>query len=229
VLTGGAAADTLDGGAGNDTASYVGSTAGVTVNLTTGTNTGGDAAGDVLTSIENLVGSANNDTLTGNTSGNALSGGAGNDTIAGGAGNDTLRGGAGNDTLNGGDGADTYLMGRGDGADIVQNVDTDSGFDLLKFDATIAADQVWFAQSGNDLVVSIIGTSDSATVQGWYSATANRVDRIQVSDGHYINAASVESLRSAMAAFSPPPNGQLTLDPTRAAALAPTIAASWQA
>jgi len=89
VLTGGGANDTIDGGAGNDTASYALSTAAVTVNLTTGTNTGGDAAGDKLSNVENLTGSAFNDTLTGNTGNNFLDGGAGNDKLDGGTGNDT--------------------------------------------------------------------------------------------------------------------------------------------
>jgi len=75
-----------------------------------------------------------------------------------------------------------------------------------------------------DLVVSIIGTSDYATIQGWYSAATNQVDRIQIADGDHINAGNVESLCSAMAAFSPPPLGQTTLDSTRASALA----AAWR-
>ena len=88
TLKGGAGVDTLQGGEGLDTASYEGSAA-VTVNLTTGTNTGGDAAGDVLSGIENLIGSANADSLTGDSANNRLDGGSGNDTLAGGAGNDT--------------------------------------------------------------------------------------------------------------------------------------------
>jgi Ca2+-binding RTX toxin-like protein len=89
VLTGGAGADHLDGGAGNDTASYATSSAAVTVNLATGTGSGGDAQGDTLTNIENLTGSAFNDTLTGDQNANVLIGGAGADTLIGGGGNDT--------------------------------------------------------------------------------------------------------------------------------------------
>ena len=47
MLRGGAGPDTLDGGAGSDTASYYTSAAGVTVNLMTGAGTGGDAQGDI--------------------------------------------------------------------------------------------------------------------------------------------------------------------------------------
>ena len=95
-LQGTIANDTLNGGAGNDTASFVnafsnGSATGVTVNLNTqGVAQDTVAAGlDTLSGIENLVGSALNDTLTGNGGDNVIEGGLGNDTLAGGAGNDT--------------------------------------------------------------------------------------------------------------------------------------------
>ena len=65
VLAGLAGADHLDGGSGTDTATYAASGAGVNVSLVTGLGSGGDAAGDTLTNIENLTGSAFNDTLEG--------------------------------------------------------------------------------------------------------------------------------------------------------------------
>jgi Ca2+-binding RTX toxin-like protein len=71
-LQGTIANDTLTGGNGNDTASFVnafsgGSTTGVTVDLNVqGAAQNTVAAGnDTLTGIENLIGSAVNDTLTG--------------------------------------------------------------------------------------------------------------------------------------------------------------------
>ena len=100
ILIGGAGADTLTGGNGNDTASYMSSAAGVVANLASAGSNTGDAAGDTYTTIENVTGSAFNDTLTGNTGDNVIDGGAGDDILNGGAGNDTFIGGAGNDTLN---------------------------------------------------------------------------------------------------------------------------------
>ena len=88
-LTGGAGADTLIGGTGLDTAFYATSAAAVTVNLLDGTATGGDAQGDTMDSIENLTGSAFEDTLTGNADNNVLEGGGGGDTLDGGEGIDT--------------------------------------------------------------------------------------------------------------------------------------------
>jgi Ca2+-binding RTX toxin-like protein len=112
-LSGGEGADALDGGAGNDIASYAASTAGVTVNLATGTGTNGDAAGDTLAGIENLSGSAFNDTLSGDGNANAVAGNGGNDQLDGAAGDDTLDGGEGDDLLTGGSGADRLRGGAG--------------------------------------------------------------------------------------------------------------------
>ena len=86
-------ADDLDGGGGIDTATYAASGSGVVVSLMTGLGSGGDAEGDTLVNIENLIGSAFNDTLTGGSLANRIDGGAGDDMIEGGAGNDVLLGG----------------------------------------------------------------------------------------------------------------------------------------
>ncbi|WP_114226812.1 MULTISPECIES: M10 family metallopeptidase C-terminal domain-containing protein [Sphingomonas] len=95
-LQGTIADDTISGGAGIDTASFVnafsgGSSTGVTVDLNLqGAAQNTVAAGnDTLTGIENLIGSALNDTLTGDGNDNVIEGGLGNDTLNGGAGNDT--------------------------------------------------------------------------------------------------------------------------------------------
>ncbi|MEI9900643.1 MAG: calcium-binding protein [Hyphomicrobium sp.] len=90
LLEGGAGADTLDGAEGEDTASYAGSKDGVVVNLATGIGSGGDAWGDTLTGIENLIGSARDDTLIGDAGANRLDGGAGQDWVTGGEGDDTF-------------------------------------------------------------------------------------------------------------------------------------------
>ncbi len=95
TLDGGANNDMIDGGSGSDTATYASSTAAVVVNLATGVGSGGYAADDTLVGIENLIGSANNDSLTGDAGINALFGGAGNDTLIGGGGADLLDGGTG--------------------------------------------------------------------------------------------------------------------------------------
>ena len=113
ILDGGVGGDILDGGAGIDTARYSGSSAFVNVNLATGVASNGDATGDTLTSIENLIGSSQNDLLTGNSVANIINGAAGDDTLSGDGGDDTLIGGAGADILDGGAGNDSVSGGDG--------------------------------------------------------------------------------------------------------------------
>ena len=104
TLNGGGGADKLDGGAGTDTASYAGSDEGVEVDLSISTGQAANgishSRGDVLSNIENLIGSAHDDTLTGDSNANNIRGGKGDDTVDGGDGGDTLWGEGGTgDTL----------------------------------------------------------------------------------------------------------------------------------
>jgi Ca2+-binding RTX toxin-like protein len=100
VLAGGAGDDALIGGIGRDAASYSDATAAVSVDLrVSGAQATGGGGTDTLTGIEDLVGSAFDDTLTGTTGDNALRGGAGNDMLIGLGGNDIFDGGDGIDTV----------------------------------------------------------------------------------------------------------------------------------
>jgi Ca2+-binding RTX toxin-like protein len=114
--------DTYIGNGGSDTLSYAGATTAVTVNLNSvaAQNTGGGGT-DTIAGIENIIGTALNDTLTGNSEANTFIGGLGSDFLVGNAGNDVLNGGDGSDALvgdaNGGvssaDGADVIDGGQG--------------------------------------------------------------------------------------------------------------------
>ena len=88
-LRGGLGADKLDGGTGSDTASYLAAATAVTVSLANPSINTGKAAGDTFISIENLSGSAFNDTLIGDSGNNTLLGNGGGDALNGGAGTDT--------------------------------------------------------------------------------------------------------------------------------------------
>jgi hypothetical protein len=86
-------ADTIDGAAGVNTVDYsLISMPGANINLTTGIATKADGFTDHLANIQNVVGSAGNDTITGNGAANILSGGAGQNTFVfdGAFGNDTV-------------------------------------------------------------------------------------------------------------------------------------------
>lgn len=122
LLGGGMGDDLINGGGGRDTASFNGSQSGVHVDLT---KVGAQDTGrgiDLLISIENLIGSPENDTLTGDGGDNELTGhkgddflygGAGADTLNGGTGDDFLTAGGGDDVINGGVGVDTVSFGGG--------------------------------------------------------------------------------------------------------------------
>lgn len=170
-LVGGAGADTLEGGVGIDWASYAASTAGVNVNLTTGGASGGDAAGDVLSGIENLEGSAFDDTLVGDGQANNLSAGAGNDLLVGGAGADTLQGGSGLDTADysaSGAGVNIGLTGAtgagGDAAgDVLSGIETLIG---SAFNDTLTGDanaNLLTGGAGDDI---LIGGGGADSLQG---------------------------------------------------------------
>ena len=204
TLVGWTNATYLDGGAGNDQIGFYGN--------------GGT-----------LIGGTGNDSIWDlGTGGNTLIGGDGNDMLDAGAGNDTLMGGTGNDLLIGGLGNDTYDFNGGDGADIVAENDATAGnTDVAQFGAGIATDQLWFSHVGNDLTVSIIGTTDKMTVQNWYSGSAYHLEQFKTADGKLLLDTQVQNLVQAMAAFAPPAAGQTTLPPAYQTALAPALAANW--
>jgi Ca2+-binding RTX toxin-like protein len=143
ILSGLAGNDTLDGGAGRDTADYSLSASAVNVDLTLATAQSGGAAnndgdGDVLISIENITGSAYDDTLVGDAGDNSLVGGAGNDTLVGGLGYDTLVGGDGDDWFQDGVGSydNTYTGDYLVGGDGIDTVDYSNSLDVCMVDLT---------------------------------------------------------------------------------------------
>jgi len=203
TITGGAYRDLLDGVGGNDLIH-------------------GGAGNDILhggNGLDQLFGDAGNDTLFGD---------AGKDRLDGGAGNDALAGGAGDDTLTGGEGADTYLFGRGSGHDTIYNRDSGGAPDTLRFDAGIRAEDLWFSHHGSDLVSSVVGTGDSATLVGWYNDPgATRLSSLQLADGHHLAAAAVDQVVNAMAGVGGVPHALSDLTHAQHTAVAAAITASW--
>ena len=220
------------------------------------TGLGGDDLLNAGSGNDTLIGGGGNDRLNGGDDNDTLIGGDGNDVLNGGRGSDTFIGGAGDDILGGSDSAerygqtrvngqyvgnsynggtgndqligtyynDSYLFNLGDGADIISEV---RGSDTLTFGADVAYDQLWFERQGNNLKVSVIGTDDSVTVSNWYSNSNYQVESIQVDAGMVLANTQVQQLVDAMAAFSPPAAGQLTLPDDVRAGLEPVLAANW--
>jgi Ca2+-binding RTX toxin-like protein len=225
-LVGGAGADLLDGGSGFDTASYESATSGVTVGLATGGSRGA-AAGDVLVSIERLVGSAFDDVLAGGSGDDVLEGGAGDDILHGGEGNDVLLGGAGEDILyaeNGGDtldggsgddllvgglGSDTYLIDINSGSDTIREFDpSGTDVDVIGY-RDIDRARLWFERSGDDLVVSVVGSTVTTRIESWYVGTSE-TDRSNykidffLAGQHFSKTIDAEGLVELMAGYAKP-------------------------
>jgi Ca2+-binding RTX toxin-like protein len=190
TLKGGGGADTLNGGSGIDTASYYDSPAGVIISLISNIADSGDATGDELNSIENVTGSAHDDTLWGNDDVNVLKGldgrdslkgfggadmlygGDDNDELFGMDGVDTLRGEDGNDTLDGGAGGDTMIGGADNDHYYIDNaadaVTENSGEGFA--DAVHAG--ITYVLPANVEYLYLTGT---ANISGYGNALANQV------------------------------------------------------
>jgi Ca2+-binding RTX toxin-like protein len=175
-------------------------TAGVDIYLGDGgDNSFNGKAGDDL-----MDGGGGKDLLDGGAGDDVLFGRDGNDTLYGGDGNDILNGGAGNDTLHGGTGNNTYLFGKGDGQDVIQFVhDPAAGkLNTLRFNEGVLSSEVALRQvydselGGNALEVSIAGTTDKVTINGFFygnnpAAAYNPVQHFQFADGTAWNMAAI--------------------------------------
>jgi Ca2+-binding RTX toxin-like protein len=174
------------------------------------------------TGVSNLTGDGGaSHTLTGNAAANVITGDTGKDVLNGGGGNDLLIGGGGNDVYQfaSGGGQDTIVNGNGSGAASGE----------LDLGAGIANNQLWLVQSGNDLQIDVMGSSNQVTIAGWYDSPAAQLQSIQTASDAVLDT-QVGQLVQAMASFQSANPG---FDPTQVAqapndpSLQSAIAASW--
>jgi Ca2+-binding RTX toxin-like protein len=127
-------------------------------------------------------------------------GAAASDYLFGGSGNDSLSGHKGNDSLYGGQGNDIYEYNLGDGQDTI--AETDGANDILRFRVGILPDQVklvrWWSGQGEDSLRLEINSDDPSLqgyvhISGYFALTANRVERIEFSDGTSWTYADVQA------------------------------------
>ncbi len=115
----------------------------------------------------------------------------GDDTIIGGIDEDLLDGGAGNDTLKGGKGADTYVFGLGYGQDLIDENSNPNGSltDKVVFKAGIAPEDLILTRVGDNLVISIAGSSDTLTIkqQFWSRNSASIDGQNRIESFHFAN------------------------------------------
>ena len=193
---GGLGDDTLLGGAGVDTVSYVHAAGGVTVNLATGVANGEGA--DQLSGIEAIVGTNFADTLIGDAAANRLVGGVGEDSISGGDGKDSLAGGLGDDTLSGGSGVDavSYTSSEsGVTVDLSAGTASGEGNDQLndfeevfgsRFDDLIKGDgrDNWFHGGlGDDTLLGGVGVDTVSYVHAAGGVTVNLATGVANGEG----------------------------------------------
>lgn len=147
--------DTYDGGAGSDTYDTSATSADADIDMSAGTANSSEIGDDTITSVENVVSGAGDDTITGSDAGNVVDSGAGDDTVSLGAGDDTVIAsvGDGDDCYDGGDGEDTYD---------ISSTSADALIDLIAQSATsleigrdlISSFENINAGHGNDIVIA---------------------------------------------------------------------------
>ena len=230
TLEGGLGDDIIDGGGGTDTATYANASGGVTVslfnNLTgNGTATGADGD-DTLFGIENVTGSAFNDTITGSAGSNVLSGGDGNDflqarggddSVYGGNGNDYVGGGAGNDILDGGAGYDRASFSNGSTGPVtvdlrIQGVaqSTGLGNDTLIGIENLTGTAFGDTLTGDDGDNWLWGATDSAGVGDTIDGQGgNDLIEVGVGDHVLIGGAGIDTF--SFNPFSVPTNATISL------------------
>ncbi len=126
ILDGGEGADTIIGGAGNDTLSSRQDTpSGIADDTIIGTD--GHDQFDGGAGQDTIFGSTGDDTITGGVGNDCIRGGDGDDLIFGSDGNDSIDGSLGDDTIHGEDGDDNLRGGDGD-----DDLHGDDGNDTLR-------------------------------------------------------------------------------------------------
>ena len=121
---------------------------------------------------------------------------SGDDTIVGFFGGDVLHGGTGNDVLTGWGGGDVYKFNLGDGQDQINAQPlyiTWSDVDRVDFGPGISAGDVTFSRSGQNLVVSINGSTDKLTIVGHFDYQKG-IDSFRFADGTVITDAEAAAL-----------------------------------
>jgi hypothetical protein len=117
----------------------------------------------------------------------------------------TLSGNATSNTLVGTSVYDYYLFGSNAQTETIANgVSTNSG-PSGEVDMPTTHDELWLIESGNNLVVDVLGTTKQATIDNWYAGSSTswqQLESIVATDGYTLSNANVQSLVQAMATFS---------------------------
>jgi len=201
---------------------------GITVNLATGTAKAlGAAFGDTLIGVAGAEANGDHDVLIGGNGTYALlqSGGTENTLVAGIGGTDEIS--------DSGNGYDYFDVGLGDGSVSIYNGDATNAavpINELDFGVGISESNLWFVQSGVNLLIDVLGTGTSVYVPDSLSGGFTPLEKITA--GGLTIDSQVSQLIQAMATYSgnnpgfnPVTATQMPTDPT----LQNAIAAAWHA
>jgi Ca2+-binding RTX toxin-like protein len=132
--------------------------------------------------------------LSGTSDADTIIGTSVTDRMLAGAGDDLLQGGRGDDTLDGGAGSDVYLFSRGDGVDIINEVDATVGnVDTIRFDDSVSVADVRVSRDGLNLYLGMDGSTDRIEVSNWFGEDADTVEQVEFADGTIWTKADVEA------------------------------------
>jgi hypothetical protein len=157
-------------------------------------------------------------------------GGSGADTLmATGTGN-TLAAGSGSDTLVGSGTNDFYDFSTSSASATVLNgaPGSLSASNELDFGSGLTDENLWFVQSGNNLEIDLLGTTNTVTIANWYSGAGNQLSEI-TADGLKLDS-QLDSLVSAMASYqssNPTFNPQTASSMPTDTSLQNAIASAW--
>ncbi|MEN6624547.1 MAG: calcium-binding protein, partial [Smithella sp.] len=204
TLDGGSGADVMSGGLGDDTYIVDNPDDVVMEYYNEGTDTvQSSKTYNLSNNIENLIltgSSAING--TGNDLDNIITGNSAGNTLTGNAGNDTLDGSSGNDMLIGGNGSDTYLFRRTDGQDVITETAGVAGdIDALKLTDGITTTEPVLVKQNDDLYV-FIDSNDYVTIVNEFQQTNYGIERLEVTDGHYITRQDIQTIVDTMSAIN---------------------------
>ncbi|MHB1586281.1 MAG: lipase family protein [Acidiferrobacteraceae bacterium] len=187
TLIAGTGIDTLVGGSGNDTFMVNNSADVIVEQPNTGDNTAFSSVSYALgANVQNLTLTGSADlTATGNGQNGVLTANTGNDTLIGGEG-------SGSETLQGGAGHDTFVLNWGMGADTAINASSQGS--LVELGQGLSFSDLSAVQIGNDLQLSITGTTTSLVLKNYFTAPIWTIaDRTgQAETGQQLIAATVQ-------------------------------------
>jgi hypothetical protein len=162
----------------------------------------------------------------------ATTGTTGNNSIYGTPGADVIDGKGGTDYEQGNGGGDTYVFNAGYGQLTIDNATTAGTTPLgeLELGTGLTSSNIWFTQSGTDLDLQVLGSSDHVDVSGWFGTNASSAlseivggDALKIDSGLSQLISAMATYETAHPTFNPATATTMPTDTT----LQTAIAAAW--